>query len=370
MRYYIIAGERSGDLHGSNLVKAIKKLDQAAEFRGIGGEYMKDAGVNLSIHYGDMAFMGFVEVFMNLRTISKFVKLSRRDILDYNPNVVILIDYAGFNRQMASFCKKHNIKVFYYISPKVWAWHQRRALHLKRNVDRMFVILPFETDFYKKYDWEVDYVGNPVLDAVKSFEPNPAFTSKYNFKSTLPLIALLPGSRKQELERMLPLMAEVARRYPDYQFGVATVSNLDKSLYDPVKRLKNVTFVDEDTYNLLHHANAAIVTSGTATLETGLFKVPQVVVYKTGAFGYAIAKWVVSVQFISLVNLIANKEVVRELIQDDANVDAVGNELGRLIKDDGYRKQMIANYDSIYKTLDIGSASDNTARLMLQYLKN
>jgi lipid-A-disaccharide synthase len=368
MRYYIIAGERSGDLHGSNLVKAIKKLDASAEFRGIGGEYMRDAGVNLSVDYGDMAFMGFVEVLKNLRTISRYVKLSRKDIQEYKPDVVILIDYAGFNRQMANFCKKNNIRVFYYISPKVWAWHQRRALQLKATVDRMFVILPFEKGFYKKYNWNVDYVGNPVLDAVRSFQPQPDFMAIHKFDLSKPLVALLPGSRKQELIRILPLMAEVVKRFPGYQFAVATVSNLDKTLYEPLSGLKNVTFVDDATYNVLQHASAAIVTSGTATLETGLFKVPQVVVYKTGSFGYIIAKWVVSVAFISLVNLIASKEVVKELIQDDANADSVSNELKKLVEDQSYKQNMISEYNKIYQTLDIGSASENTARLMLQYL--
>jgi lipid-A-disaccharide synthase len=369
MRYYIIAGERSGDLHGSNLVKALKKLDPVAEFRGIGGEYMKEAGVQLSIDYGDMAFMGFIEVFMNLRTISKYVKLSRRDIQEYQPDVVILIDYAGFNRQMASFCKKNNIKVFYYISPKVWAWHQRRALHLKKNVDRMFVILPFEKDFYKNYDWNVDYVGNPVLDAVNSFESDANFIATNNLDTAKPIVALLPGSRKQELIRMLPLMAEVVKRFPDYEFAVATVSNLDKSLYTPVQGLRNVKFINDDTYNLLKHSQAAIVTSGTATLETSLFKVPQVVVYKMGGLSYWIAKWVVQVPFISLVNLIANKEVVKELIQDNATIDKVGDELRRLVSDVAYKSQMKMEYDKLYKTLNIGSASENTARLMINYLK-
>ncbi|MFZ6010859.1 MAG: lipid-A-disaccharide synthase [Bacteroidota bacterium] len=368
MRYYLIAGERSGDLHGSNLVKAIKQLDAVANFRGIGGEYMKDAGVALTINYGSMAFMGFFEVFKNLRTIKKYITISRQDILDYKPDVVILIDYAGFNRQMASFCHKKNIRVFYYISPKVWAWHQRRALHLKHNVDKMFVILPFEKSFYKKYDWDVDYVGNPVLDAVKNFKADPLFIQKHNFSGDKPLVALLPGSRKQELERILPLMAKVANRFPNFQFAVATVSNLDPKLYDPVKGLTNVTTISEDTYNLLHHAHAAIVTSGTATLETALFKVPQVVVYKTGQAGYTIARWVVSVEFISLVNLIADKEVVKELIQQEANEVAVAGELQKLVLDEAYKNEVIANYNNIYKTLDIGSASANAARLMVKYL--
>lgn len=370
MRYYIIAGERSGDLHGSNLVRAIQRYDPAATFRGIGGEYMKAAGVDLLLHYGKMAFMGFFEVFMNLRIIKQYIKMSRNDITAYEPDVVILIDYAGFNRQMAAYCKRHGIKVYYYISPKVWAWRQRRALQLKATVDHMFVILPFEKDFYKKFNWDVDYVGNPVLDAVKSFEADPNFLRKHRLDPGRQCIALLPGSRKQELERMLPLMMEVAARFPDKQFMVASVSNLDKSLYEPINALANVTLVEEDTYNLLSHAHSAVVTSGTATLETALFKVPQVVVYKTGQAGYAIAKWVVSVRFISLVNLVADRQVVKELIQDDANVTAVCDELRRLSEAGSYRDDVLKGYDEIYKTLDIGSASDNAAGLMTGYLRS
>jgi lipid-A-disaccharide synthase len=370
MRYYLIAGERSGDLHGGNLVKALKLHDAAGVFRGFGGEYMKEAGMDLTVHYADMAFMGFVEVLMNLRTISKYMKLCHKDILNYKPDVVILIDYAGFNRQIATFCKKHNIKVFYYISPKVWAWRPKRALHLKRNVDKMFVILPFEKDFYKTFNWDVDYVGNPVLDAVKSFHPNSDFINQHKFNPSTPLIALLPGSRKQELINMLPVMAEVIKRFPEFQFAIATVSNLDKKLYAPVQRLKNVKLVNDDTYNLLSNAQAAVVTSGTATLETALFKVPQVVMYRMGAVGYKIARWVVSVKYISLVNLIAGKEVIRELIQTDANADSVVNELKKLVLDNQYKNQIVSEYDEIFRTLDIGSASENAARLMFDYLKD
>lgn len=368
MRYYVIAGERSGDLHGGNLIKALKKHDSAGEFKGFGGEYMQNAGMQLTVHYGDMAFMGFVEVLANLRTISKYMKQCRKDILAYKPDVVILIDYAGFNRQIASFCTKHGIKVFYYISPKVWAWNQKRALHLKRNVNNMFVILPFEKDFYKTFDWNVDYVGNPVLDAVKAFKPDDDFINRNKLDTKKPLVALLPGSRKQELIRVLPLMSAVVKRFPEFQFAVATVSNLDQSLYDEINLHTNVALIHGDTYDLLTHADAAIVTSGTATLETALFRVPQVVVYKMGAVGYKIAKLVVRVKFISLVNLIANKEVIRELIQADASVETVGDELKKLVTDETYKRKIQDDYNNVYKTLDTGSASENAARLMFNYL--
>jgi lipid-A-disaccharide synthase len=369
MRYYLIAGERSGDLHGSNLVKAIKVHDNAAYFKGFGGEYMQQSGVELTVHYGDMAFMGFFKVLTNLNKILKFVKLCRKDIQEYKPDVVILIDYAGFNRQIAKFCKKKGIRVFYYISPKVWAWHQRRALALKKNVDRMFVILPFEKDFYKKYDWQVDYVGNPVLDAVKAHKSDRTFLKRNNFKENKIIIALLPGSRKQELVRILPVLTEVARNFTELQFGIATVGNLDQALYEPLKALPNVKLINDDTYNLLLHAKAAIVTSGTATLETALFKVPQIVVYKTGALTFKIVKLIINVPYISLVNLIADRKVVTELIQDKANITAISQELKLLVLDENYRKRIISDYDKIYKTLDTGSASENAAKLMVDYLK-
>lgn len=368
MRYYIIAGERSGDLHGSNLVKAIRRHDPNAVFRGLGGDYLRNEGVELFVHYGEFAVMGFVEVLLNIVKISGYLRKCGRDIINFRADVIILIDYAGFNRQMAAFGKKNNIRVFYYISPKVWAWNQRRAYQLKANVDRMFVILPFEKDFYQKFKWQVDYVGNPVLDAVKAHEPDLNFLLQRGFDHSRPLVALLPGSRKQEVLRILPVMQEVVLRFPELQFGVATVNNLEKSLYDPVANLPNVRLVEEDTYNLLLNAHAAIVTSGTATLETALFKVPQIVVYKAAPLTIALGRWVIKVKYISLVNLIAEKLVVKELIQDDANAIDISNELQSLVGDTSYRKQMLANYDEIIKRLDTGSASENAARLMVGYL--
>jgi len=369
MTYYIVAGERSGDLHAGNLVKALSKRDPDAKFFGFGGEYMKAAGVTLTVDYNELAFMGLIEVVINLNKINRYTDLCKNDILEKKPDVVILVDYGGFNGRIARFAKPRGIKVFYYITPKVWAWYQARAKMLKANVDRMFVILPFEKDFYKTYDWNVDYVGNPVLDAVKAHVPRKDFHSRYGLQSTRPLIALLPGSRKQELQRILPLMARVIEKNPDYQFAVAAVSNLDKSLYNTVSALSNVVLIEEDTYDLLLHATSAIVTSGTATLETALFKVPQVVVYKANRVSYFLAKFLVKVDFISLVNLIAGKEIVRELLQSEANDQAVSLELKRITEDEVYRQTMLSGYDRVYKTLDIGSASENTAGLMVKYLK-
>jgi lipid-A-disaccharide synthase len=370
MRYYIIAGERSGDLHGGNLITAIKKHDTGAVFRGFGGEYMQQAGADLVVHYEKMAFMGFVEVVRNLGTISQYIRKCKSDIISFNADVIILIDYAGFNLRIAQFAKRRNLKVFYYISPKVWAWYQKRALKLKANVDRMFVILPFEKDFFSRFNWDVDYVGNPVLDAVKAHRPDLNFKSKYALPGSRPIVALLPGSRKQELKWMIPVLTEVVKRFPDHSFAVASVSNLNQELYKPLSDLPNVVTILEDTYNLLLNAQAAIVTSGTATLETALFKVPQTVIYKTSASTYRIVKWMIKVPFISLVNLIAGKEVIRELIQSKANREDIGCELNALLNEQSYRAQILREYDSIYKKLDTGSASENTARLMVGYLKN
>jgi lipid-A-disaccharide synthase len=370
MRYYIIAGERSGDLHASNLIKSIKSNDIQAAFRGFGGDYMKGAGADLFVDYNEMAFMGLAQILANLNKISKYIRMCKEDILQYKPDVVILVDYGGFNRRIAKFCRINKIKVFYYIPPKVWAWYQQRAVELKMNVDCMFVILPFEKDFFKKFGWEVDYVGNPVLDAVKAHQKDPGFLAKNNFSEADVRVALLPGSRKQELKTIVPLMAGVAKRFPNYQFVVATVSNLDKSLYGDLADFPNVKFVYEDTYNLLLNSSAAIVTSGTATLETGLFRVPQIVVYKTSALSYWPAKFVIKVAFISLVNLIAGREVIKELIQDKATVPNVSDELKKILQDSDHRNKILQGYDEVIKILDTGSASENAARLMVSYLQN
>lgn len=369
MKFYLIAGERSGDLHGGNLIKQLKQREPSAQFRGFGGDCMREAGMEEVVHYRELAFMGFAEVVANLRTISKKIELCKRDILKYKPDVIILIDYAGFNMRIAKFARKNGLRVFWYISPKVWAWNQNRAVKLKANVDRMFAILPFEKDFFKKFDWDIDYVGNPVLDAIKAHTVNPAFKSRLTADVEKKIIALLPGSRRQELKKIIPLMSGVAGRLPEYQFVVAAVSNLGRDLYRDLQHLPNVTFVNDASYDLLSVAQAAVVTSGTATLETALFRVPQVVVYKTSGLTYSIAKLLIKVPFISLVNLVANREVVKEMIQQDASVQGVAAELTKILKDERYRHAMLAGYDEVIRILDTGSASDNTARLMLDYVK-
>ncbi|HYG01621.1 MAG TPA: lipid-A-disaccharide synthase [Chryseosolibacter sp.] len=368
MRYYIIAGERSGDLHAGNLIRSLKSFDHTPQMRGIGGDQMKSEGVDLIIHYGNLAFMGLWEVIVNLRTISQYLKECKSDILSYKPDVVILVDYGGFNTKIAKFANENGIKVFFYITPKVWAWHQQRAVTLKRVVDRMFVILPFEKDFFKKFNWEVDYVGNPVLDAIKAHLKDLTFTSRYGFVNDRPIVALLPGSRRQELKTILPLMADTVSLFPHIQFGLATVDNIETGAYDIMRNKPNVTFIENDTYNLLLHSRAAVVTSGTATLETALLHVPQVVVYKTSAVTYHVVRRIIKVGFLSLVNLIAGKKVVTELIQSEANPRQLKDELTLLLNEGQRRTSILEEYNKIYKLLDIGSASENAARLMWKYL--
>jgi lipid-A-disaccharide synthase len=368
MKYYIIAGERSGDLHAGNLVRAIKSYDSGARFKGFGGEYMRSAGVELTVHYRELAFMGIAEVLSNLNKIRRLGKTCKEDILTFQPDVVVLVDYGGFNTRIAKFAKRNKLKVFYYITPKVWAWYQKRALTLKANVDRMFVILPFEKDFYKKFDWDVDYVGNPVLDAILAHKTDNTFLQRHQLGKDRPLIALLPGSRKQELIKIIPLMTECAARLPQYQFAVATVDNLHPALYGDLSSLANVKFIENDTYNLLKHATSAIVTSGTATLETALLKVPQVVVYVTSWLTYKLGRTFITVKFLSLVNLIAGRKVITELIQDEANAERLSKEIQLITENAKMRDEIFSGYDEVYKILDIGSASENAGRLMYQYL--
>ena len=370
MKYYLIAGEKSGDLHGSNLIKALAKLDIQAQFRGFGGDEMQKSGLDLQVHYQQMAFMGIVKVLLNLRKISQWLKFCKADIQSFKPDVVILIDYGGFNMRVAKFAKQNGLKVFYYISPKVWAWNVSRAWKLKATVDRMFCILPFEKDFFRKFDWDVDYVGNPVLDAVKAFKPNPNFLKTNNLKADEKLVAVLPGSRKIELQRLGPLLADVVKQFPQYKFVVAAIRELPENLYTPFQGLPNVAFVYDATYDLLTHAHAALVTSGTATLETGLLRVPQVVVYKASALEYAIGSRLVKVDYISLVNLVANKPVLKEFIQHNANLQNVTAEMKRLLMDDQYRQSMFQNYNTVYAILDIGSASETAAQKMWGYLNS
>ncbi|MFP4090779.1 MAG: lipid-A-disaccharide synthase [Cyclobacteriaceae bacterium] len=368
MKYYIIAGERSGDLHGANLIKALREQDEQAEIRCWGGEAMEAAGAELVVHYRDLAFMGFLEVAKNLDTIRKFLKQCEKDLLRYQPDVLILIDYPGFNMRMAKFAKKQGMLVNYYISPKIWAWNQGRARKIKANVDRMFCILPFEKEFYKKFDYPVDYVGNPLLDAIREFSPAPDFRKKYGLDER-PLIAVLPGSRRQEVSTMLQTMLALVPDFKDYQFAVAAVNNLPDEVYAQARKLENVSVIEGQTYDILHQARAALVTSGTATLETALFEVPQVVCYKTSTLSYLIARSLIKVPYISLVNLIADEEVVPEMIQADFSHSKLKAVLEKLLGPTETREAQLQAYRRIKHLLGKERASEKVARLIVNQLK-
>jgi|SRR5690606_4199976 len=368
MNYYLIAGETSGDLHGANLIRALKKLDTKASFRFVGGDSMeKEADQKAIIHTSAMAFMGFVEVLANIFTILKNLKWVKKDLLNHRPDALILIDFPGFNLKIAEFAKKNNIRVFYYISPKVWAWNQKRVLKIKKVVDHMFCILPFEVDFYKKWGMKIDYVGNPLLDAINRFEPEEDFKKKYGLSSK-PIVSLLPGSRKMEISKHLPLMASLPKYFPEYQFVIAGAPNFSESYYQKFFSADRLPVVFNHTYDLLSHSEAAIVVSGTATLETALFHIPQVVVYKANAVSIWLGRMLIKVKYISLVNLIMNVPVVRELIQDEYNLDLVRDEVDRLLHNESYRVNMLQNYRALDHRMGEVGASERTAKLIVEYL--
>jgi lipid-A-disaccharide synthase len=365
MRYYLICGERSGDLHTSRLVTSLKRKDQQAMFRGIGGELSQASGMELYSHYKDVAVMGAWEVFVKLPFIFKHIRETKEDILHFKPDAVILIDFGGFNMKIAAFAHANGIPVHYYISPKVWAWNTGRAHKIKRVVDHLYVILPFEKSFFKQFDYEVDYVGNPLKDAVADFVSDENFVREYADES---VIAVLPGSRKQEVTQMLKTMLQMVSSFPTYKWIVAGVDNLDPTLYEDARKA-GIEVIYNQTYQLLNISRAALVTSGTATLETALFKVPQIVCYKTSAITYFLAKLVIKVPFISLVNLIAGKEVVREMIQADFNPQALKAELEKLIAEGEYRTRMLKEYDDLFIKVGEKGVSDHTATLIVKYLK-
>lgn len=367
MKYYLIAGEKSGDLHGANLIRALKKHDENATFRCFGGDEMQQAGATVVRHYSEMSFMGFVSVLLHLNQIKRFIRECEDDILQHQPHVVIFIDYAGFNLRVAEFVKKYGFQTFYYISPKVWAWNTKRAWKIKRIVDRMFCIMTFEKAFYQQFDYEVDYIGNPLFDAIQDFKPNPYFIQENQLEGK-PIIAILAGSRRQEVKYQLPLMLQMVSLFPDYQFVVAGVTNLDKVQYALAEKA-NVKVIYNQTYDLLHVATAALVTSGTATLETALFNVPQVVCYKGDFFSMLIAWAVLKIKYISLVNLSAGKEVVKELIQYDITKKALQTELAKVLGEN--REKILADYQELRQKIQTeDSASETAARLMWKYLKS
>jgi lipid-A-disaccharide synthase len=351
MKYYIIAGEASGDLHGSNLIKEIKRLDPAASIRAWGGDLMKDAGASLVKHYRDLAFMGFLEVIKNLPTILQNIRFCKQDIEAWQPDVLVLVDYPGFNLRIAEWAKKNGFKVVYYIAPQVWAWKENRVKKMKLCIDKMFCILPFEKDYFKnKWNWDVTYVGHPLLTVIASFKSsNPLVTENKK------VIALLPGSRKQEIIKMLPVMLSVTPHFPNYTFMVAQAPGQDAPFYNRfLMGYANVTLIKNSTYDLLSIADAALVTSGTATLETALFKVPEVVCYKTSKFSYQIAKWLVKIKFISLVNLIMDKEIVQEIIQENLTEQHLTTALRNITENETNRKEVMENYASLHALLAAG----------------
>ncbi len=370
MKYYLIAGERSGDLHGGNLIKKIKEHDPEANIRGFGGDNMNNAGLDLQVHHRELAFMGITDVITSLPKILRLLSFCKKDILKFKPDAIILIDYAGFNLKIARFAKKHHFKVFYYISPKVWAWKKSRAWTISKFVDKLYAIMPFEPEFYKQFNMDVTYVGNPVADAVREHQVNQDFLHDNQIPHSDKYIALLPGSRKHELQRLLPVMAEIATAFSQYQFLVAAIYELPDKLYQPIADLKNVTLVYEQAYDLLAHSDAAIVTSGTATLETALWKVPQVVVFKTNPLSYAIGSKLVlkNIDYFSLVNLIAQKQVVKELLQDQVNISNIKAEMEALLRPE-VNAEILKGYALVEQKIGTSVASDITAKLIIQELR-
>jgi lipid-A-disaccharide synthase len=353
MRYYLIAGEASGDLHGSNLIREIRQLDPGSQIRCWGGDLMQAAGGELVSHYKERAFMGFLEVALNLRTILGFMKKCKQDLLEYKPDVVVFIDYPGFNIPMAQFAKKHGFKTIFYISPQVWAWKEGRVKTIREVVDKMLVILPFEKAFYQKWDYEVQYVGHPLVQVIDEFRMANAGL-KPPARTT---VALLPGSRMQEIRKKLPIMLEATKKFPDYAFCVAQAPSLDRSFYASMTgAYPNVTIVQGQTYELLMQSHAALVTSGTATLETALFGVPLVVCYKGSWISYQIAKRLIKVRYISLVNLILDKPAVKELIQHELTPENLSEELARLLDPTKHHK-VKADLAELWKILSPGGAA-------------
>jgi len=356
LKIYIITGEPSGDLHAANLVCELKKCNTDLKLRAWGGERLLAEGVELAKHIKDTAFMGLLDVLKNLGAIKQNLKYCKQDILKYKPDAIVLVDYPGFNLKIAKFAKQHGIKVFFYISPKVWAWNKSRVSKIKKYVDKLLVIFPFEVDFYQKNGMDVTYVGNPLLDEI----------AKGNFKFTCradkPIIALLPGSRKQEIEGILPEMLKVVDDYPNHQFVVAATNTFSKEYYQSFIKGKNVELVFDETYGLLSNAIAALVTSGTATLETALFNVPQVVCYKTNWLTYLIAKNLIKIKYLSLVNILMDKLVVKELIQADLNKNKLKEELDILLNE---KEKILNNYDELSDLLNKKGASKNAAQLII-----
>lgn len=369
MKYYLIAGEASGDLHASNLMKGLKRFDREADFRFFGGDKMGEVGGELVRHFRDMAYMGVVDVLLHLRTISRNLAFCKKDILEWKPDVIILVDFAGFNLRIAEYAKSIGIKVYYYISPKVWVWKKSRIEKLRQFTDKLFVIFPFEIDFFRENNLEVEYFGNPLMDAYEEFV-NSGFSKKNfieeNSLNEKPVIALLSGSRKDEIKRCLPDMIRVSKSFPNYTFMIAGAPSIPKEFYKRILKGSQIKLLDNHTYKLLSVAHAAIVTSGTATLETAIFNVPQVVVYKTSPFNYHIGILFIKIRFFSLVNLIAGKEVVKELLQNSVKRE-LHKEFFKIL-DKKKRKKITNSYLSIRNSLGEPGSSERLAARITELL--
>ncbi|MEA3447948.1 MAG: lipid-A-disaccharide synthase [Bacteroidota bacterium] len=371
MKYYIIAGEASGDLHGSNLIKGLKKVDPEAEILAWGGEKMQQAGATLRMHYKHLAIMGFVEVLAHLGTIKRNFNFAKKDITKFNPDVLITIDFPGFNLRMTKWAHKTGFKTFHYISPNLWAWNKNRVHHIRKYVDKLFVILPFEPDFYKDFDMTVEYEGHPLLDAVNQFEPLPEAVFRNQFKlSEKPIVAILPGSRKQEISRMLPLMLKIATRHTNYEYLVAGAPSIDKDFYHKyTKKHPQIKVLHNNTYNILDKAVAGMITSGTATLEAALFNVPQVVCYKTNPVSFNIARMIVKIRRFSLVNLIMKKNVVTELIQHLMTPDALNREFESILPGHEKYDEVLKKYGKLRKKIGKKGVSTRIAQKMYKALQ-
>lgn len=371
MKYYIIAGEASGDLHGEMLIEGIKTVDPNAEFRFWGGEKMLKTGGQLARHYKETAFMGFFEIVKHFRKIKDNFNFCHEDILEYNPDAIILIDYPGFNLRIAKFSKEHGFKVIYYIAPKIWAWKTNRVKKIKKYVDRLYAIFPFEVTFYKKYGYEVDYVGNPLLQKISEFKKNTITSSEFRKAHNLnkkKIIALLPGSRKSELEKCIPELKEVYKVFKeDYQFVIAGISSIEEDFYNKILSNEHeIKIIYDQTYEILNNSYAAVVVSGTAVLETALFNVPQVAFYKVSSLTF-LMKPLLKIKFFTLPNIIMNKEIVKEYLQKNLAFDLT-SELNNILNDDNYRKQMQNNYNELSNMLGPEGAPKRAAMFIYDYL--
>lgn len=374
MRYYIIAGEASGDLHGSNLMKELATADKEAEFRFFGGDLMQAVGGQLVKHYREMAFMGILNVILNLRTIGKNLELCKKDILQFQPDVLILIDYPGFNLRIAEFAKQRQLKVFYYISPKLWAWKEYRVKKIRKYVDEMFTIFPFETGFYKKHNIDVHYVGNPLMDSLKSFKQNKLSEKEFRANNQLdnrPVVALLAGSRVQEIKRTLPLMVRIADTFPNFQFIVAGVKSVGNDLYKNILKDSGVRLIYDQTYDVLNNAHTALVASGTAALETALFRVPQTVIYKVeGGWltDFVFRNIIFKMAGVSLPNIIMEREIVIEYVQKKMTFSNVKSEMQKLLFDEEYRAEILADYELLIEMMGEPGCSKRAAEKMTELL--